>query len=170
MSQSGYDLIKKFESLILTAYPDPINKDGLPITVGYGSCNGSLPPGESFKLGDTIDEATAIRWMEYEVEHHINPEINRLVNFELEENELGALQSFCYNLGTGALQRSTMLKLINNDQFEDAQAEFLKFCISNGEPVRGLLRRRLAEAALFGPLSREELIAKYLDGYDPELG
>jgi GH24 family phage-related lysozyme (muramidase) len=168
-SENAINLIKQFESLRLTAYPDPLSVDGRPWTIGWGSTNGSIPHGESFVLGQTIDEATAERWLRYEISAHIEPAINSLVDFDLSQNEFDALTSFCFNLGTGCLQHSTMLKRMNSDDFAGAQTEFLLFSNANGQPERGLLRRRLTESVLFGNLTREELITQYIDGYDPDI-
>ena len=95
-NQVAINLIKESEELILTAYKDPCSANGLPITVGWGTTNDVLPPGESFKLGDKIDEATAERWLMYFIDNHIVPEIDKMVNYELNENEYAAILDFCY--------------------------------------------------------------------------
>jgi lysozyme len=41
-SQRGIDLIKRFEGLRLTAYPDP-STGGDPWTIGYGTTRGVRP-------------------------------------------------------------------------------------------------------------------------------
>lgn len=165
--QLAIPLIKKYESFSAEAYPDPAT-GAEPITIGYGSTNAALPPGESFQMGDTIDEATAERWLSYEVENHIIPQLDQMIDFELLPNELAPVVDFCYNLGTGAFERSSMLKYINNDDFPNAQLEFLKWNKAGGHVMRGLSRRCLARATLFGGMSRQDLIHQCLGGIDPE--
>ena len=60
-----------------------------------------------------------------------------------------ALTSFEYNLGAGALARSTLLRLLNAGNRPAALAEFRKWVYAAGRPILGLLRRRWAEAAVF---------------------
>jgi lysozyme len=167
-TQAGLDLIEKAEDLRLTGYPDPESADGKPYTIGYGSTLGSIPPGETFTIGTVIDQPTAQRWLSYHIETNIEPAIDNMVNYVLSSNEYDALVSFCYNLGTGALQHSTMLERINGNDFNGAQVEFLKYDIAAGKQVDGLLSRRLKEAVMFGPLSRDQLISQYLAGFDPD--
>ena len=55
--------------------------------------------------------------------------------------------SFHYN--TGALGRSTLLKLHKAGQFTAAAVEFGKWVNAGGKRMPGLVRRRAAEAALY---------------------
>jgi lysozyme len=167
--QQGINLIKQFEGLELTAYADKVNADGLPVTIGYGTTNAVLPSGTSFKLGDTITANTAESWLCMEVTNHICPSIDKLVNIVLSDGQYGALIDLCYNEGLGTLQHSDILKYINNGDIPNAQLELLHYDKAGGQDNRGILRRRLAEAVMFGPLSRDELISQALSGYDPEI-
>lgn len=78
----------------------------------------------------------------------IEDEVLLLVNVPLNENQLGALVSFSYNLGVGALGKSTLRKKIEAHD-PTAADEFQKWDFAGGKQVPGLLRRRLAEAKLF---------------------
>jgi lysozyme len=166
-TSAGLNLIKSYEALQLVAYADPCSSDGNPVTIGYGTTNAVLPNGESFKLGDTINEETAERWLEYHITNHIEPEIDRLVNVVLSDSQYDSIVDFVYNLGIGTFQKSDLLKYINNGDLNNAQLDILHYCKADGAIVRGILRRRLSEAVMLGPLSREELIAHALSGYDP---
>jgi lysozyme len=65
-----------------------------------------------------------------------------------------ALRSLTYNLGTGALQRSSLRRLYLNDgRYEEAADEFLRWVFCNGRRLRGLVLRRTDERALFLALS-----------------
>jgi lysozyme len=68
----------------------------------------------------------------------------------LTENMFAALCSWTYNLGTGALQRSSLRRLYLNDgRYEEAADEFLRWVFCNGRRLRGLVYRRTDERALF---------------------
>ena len=60
------------------------------------------------------------------------------------------LCSWKYNLGTGALQRSSLRRLyINEGRYEEAANEMLRWVFCNGKRLRGLVLRRTDERALF---------------------
>ena len=73
----------------------------------------------------------------------------RLINVPLEDGQFDALVSFAYNLGGGALQRSTLRKKVNREHHELVPREFRKWVYAGGCKLRGLVRRRNAEADLY---------------------
>lgn len=73
----------------------------------------------------------------------------RLIGVPLTDGQYGALVSFVFNLGGGALQASTLRRRLNEGDVEGAAAEFPNWRFAGGREWRGLLRRRLAEQALF---------------------
>ena len=75
--------------------------------------------------------------------------VNRLISFPMNDNQLVALSSFCYNVGAGALQRSTLRSKFNRGDIEGAADEFLRWNKVAGRPIRGLTNRRTAERKLF---------------------
>ena len=60
-----------------------------------------------------------------------------------------ALGSFTFNLGTGALQRSTLRRKVNREEHDAVPAEFRRWVWAGGRRLKGLIRRREAEAALY---------------------
>ena len=73
-----------------------------------------------------------------------------VITAELNPNMFSALCSWTYNLGTGALQRSSLRRLyINEGRYEEAANEMLKWVFCNGRRLRGLVLRRTDERALF---------------------
>ena len=147
ISQNGIELIKSFEGCVLTGYPDV---GGVP-TVGYGST------GPDVYIGMKITQAEAERRLAKELEHFENG-VSNLVKVAINQNEFDALVSFSFNVGLGAFQRSTLLRLLNDGTERDiVSSEFLRWNKVDGKPVEGLTRRRKAEQALFltkvkGPL------------------
>jgi lysozyme len=57
---------------------------------------------------------------------------------------------FCYNVGTGKYQSSTLKKRIDaGAKLADIQREFLKWVYAGGKVLDGLYSRRIWEAARF---------------------
>ncbi|MNV84660.1 Lysozyme RrrD [compost metagenome] len=76
--------------------------------------------------------------------------VDRLVKVKLTENQRGALVSWTYNLGEGALAKSTMLKYINAGKpVADIERSWLQWVNAGGKKLAGLVRRRQAEMALW---------------------
>jgi lysozyme len=67
----------------------------------------------------------------------------------LNENRLGALVSFAFNVGLGTLQRSTLRQKHNRGDFEGVKQEFLKFTKGGGKVLPGLVKRRNDEISLY---------------------
>lgn len=141
------DLIKSFEGLSLKAYNDPAS-GGLPITIGYGSTYRA--DGTKFKLGDTITEQQADSILQYVATEKSKAVSTLLAGTIVTQNQFDALVDFAYNLGSGNLATSTLLKLIKSDPNNPTiDAEFLKWNKAGGKPMAGLTRRRTAEAELY---------------------
>ena len=73
----------------------------------------------------------------------------KLIHIELSDAKEGALIDFCYNLGAGALQRSTLRRVINRGDFDEAPAQFMRWVRAGNRVWPGLVRRRRAEADLW---------------------
>ena len=71
----------------------------------------------------------------------------RGLNLELTQGQFDALVDFCFNLGTGALQRSTLLQKIRTKADERTiRGEFAKWVNAGGVRLQGLVKRRAWEA------------------------
>jgi lysozyme len=68
---------------------------------------------------------------------------------KLTQNQFDALVSFAFNLGLGVFQRSTLRQKVNRREYKAAAEEFLKYVKAGGRVLKGLVRRRTAERALF---------------------
>lgn len=77
--------------------------------------------------------------------------VSRLVTRPISQNAYNALISFTFNLGEGALQRSSLLRLVNAGVKDPAQirAAFSLWVNVNGRPNASIKARRLREAALY---------------------
>ncbi len=114
-------------------------------TVGIGH---ALKPGEDIRWTNGITEEQAYELLKQDI-YLAESSVSRLIYTELSDGQFGALVSFSFNLGGGALQRSTMRSMINRYEYEGASEEFEKWCWAGGRKSAGVLRRRLAERGLF---------------------
>jgi lysozyme len=75
--------------------------------------------------------------------------VSSLVQYPLSDNQFAALVSFTFNVGIGALKKSSILKALNNKQFASAADRLLLYNRAGGKVMEGLNRRRRAERKLF---------------------
>jgi lysozyme len=75
--------------------------------------------------------------------------VSGAVRVPLTQNEFDALVAFTFNLGCGSLRKSTLLRLLNESNYDAAAIEFRKWDKAGGQVLAGLTRRRMAEARLF---------------------
>ena len=143
-SRKCIDLIKQFEGIYLQSYKCPASV----WTIGYGST--FYENGKKVKEGEKITLKRAEELLSWEV----TVIASRMPDIIVNQNQYDALVSFAYNVGMGALNRSTLLqKVIANPNDETIRDEFMKWCKArvNGELriLKGLQRRRKAEADLY---------------------
>lgn len=73
----------------------------------------------------------------------------RLISVPVTQGQFDALVSFIFNLGAGALQRSTLRPKVNREEHADVPAELGKWVWAGGRKLRGLISRRSAESRLY---------------------
>lgn len=144
LSQKGLDLIKQFEGLSLTPY---VCAGGIN-TIGYGSTY--YPNGQKIKLTDpAITQIVAESFLKHSLSTY-EKAVDSFCRDDISQSQFDALVSFAYNLGTGALQKSTLIKKVNaNPKDVTIADEFMKWNKANGRVLSGLTRRRQAEANLY---------------------
>ena len=136
-SVNAEKLLKQFEGCKLVAYQD----QAAVWTIGYGHTSGVTE-------GAKITGETAGLLLLEDLDRHAAV-VNETVSVSINQNQFDALCSFVFNVGGGAFRASTMLKLINGGNAVAAALEFPKWDRAAGQVSAGLLRRRLAEKALF---------------------
>jgi lysozyme len=72
-----------------------------------------------------------------------------LPNVPLRQHEFDAIISFCFNLGLGCFQRSTLRQALLRGDKKAAMESLVKYCRAGGKILKGLQIRRLDEKALF---------------------
>lgn len=136
-SKDGVALIKEFEGCKLTAYKCPAGV----WTIGIGTTKGVRP-------GQVITESQAIDLLETDLAK-FEKTVASLVKVPVTQPMFDALVSFAYNVGEGALGKSTLLKKLNARDFAGAADQFLVWNKAGGRALAGLTRRRQAERKLF---------------------
>jgi GH24 family phage-related lysozyme (muramidase) len=142
LTPEGWTLLKTWEGCRLSAYPDPAS-GGAPWTIGYGHTGAEVVPG----LTITLEQAEA--WLQSDAAEAAGF-VNRLLSgVVLTAHQRDALISFCFNVGAGALERSTLRKrLLAGESAAVVLAhELPRWCKGPNGPVEGLKRRRAAEMA-----------------------
>jgi lysozyme len=141
IGKRGLALIKHFEGCYLEAYRDAVGV----LTIGYGHTGLSHNDGTVFK-GRVVTPQDAQNLLSHDM-RHFSARVEKLVRVPLNQDQFDALVSFDFN--TGALHKSTLLRKLNNSDYEGAAQEFLKWDKAGGKTLAGLTRRRKCEAALF---------------------
>lgn len=138
-NDAGIELIKSFEGLKLSTYLDIV---GVP-TIGFGST------GPDIKLGMTWTEQQCIDRLKKDLQK-FEKAILAAVKVPMTSNEFAALVCWTYNVGSGAMSGSTLVKLLNKDTPKTEVADqFMRWNKAGGKEVAGLTRRRKAERELF---------------------
>ena len=149
ISEKGQQIIKNFEGLRLNAYRDSAGV----WTIGYGSTR--YHDGKSVKPGDKLASETQASALFSNTLAYYEDAVNHLVKVPLNQHQFDALVSFTYNLGTGALQESTLLRKLNANDYSGAADQFLLWdkntdSLTGQKKVLDLLtQRRREERALF---------------------
>ena len=144
LNKEGYDLIKLFEGLRLKPY---LCSAKVP-TIGHGST--FYENNKKVLMSDPpITKQRAEELLQLSADRFAAKVVN-LVKKPITQNQLNALTSFAYNLGSGALASSTLLKKVNvNPNDLTIRNEFLRWNKANGVALKGLTNRRIKEADLY---------------------
>jgi len=137
ISEEGLSLIKKFEGCELKAYRCAANV----LTIGYGTTKGVT---EDMEI--TKEEAESILKEEM---HEYEGYVNDMVKVPLKQNQFDAMVSWVFNLGSTNLSSSTLLKKLNNSEYDEVPSQIKRWNKAGGKVLDGLIRRREAEALLF---------------------
>ncbi|MEL1249495.1 lysozyme [Aurantiacibacter gilvus] len=155
VGEKGIALIQQFEGCArqrrdgkVEAYPDPGSSlartgsgSGEPWTIGWGATGPGIGPGTVW----TQDACDAR--LEADLERYAREVARALGDAPTSQPQFDALVSFHYN--TGAIAKATLTRLHKAGDFAGAAREFERWCHAGGRVMKGLVRRRAAEAALY---------------------
>ena len=141
ISDKALNFIKQWEGFSARAYQCSANR----WTIGYGE---TMWKGKPVHEGMTVtraeaDAALVTRLIGFQ------KELDGLVHVPLNSNQNAAMLSFIYNIGAPNLKKSTLLKLLNQGNYDYAAAQFEDWNKAAGKEVAGLTNRRKAECELF---------------------
>ena len=144
VSERGIRLIKHHEGVRNRPYRCPANL----FTVGVGHLIGD---------GKSLPESWNRTFSQEEIDGLLKSDLKRfelgihkmLPNVPLRQCEFDALVSFCFNLGLGCFQRSTLRQALLRGDKKAAMESLVKYCKAGGKILKGLQNRRLDEKALF---------------------
>ena len=137
ISQEGIDLIKHFEGCELESYRCSANV----LTIGYGTTKNVV---EGMKISQHKAEELLMKDLEQFEDY-----VEDLIDVPLEQNQFDALVAWTYNLGPTNLKTSTLRKVLNKGAYDDVAEQIKRWNKANGKVLKGLVRRRNAEAELF---------------------
>ena len=144
VSERAIKLIKHHEGVRNRPYRCPANL----YTVGVGHLIGD---------GKSLPESWNRTFTEAEIDGILKSDLRRfelgvhkmLPNVPLRQHEFDAIISFCFNLGLGCFQRSTLRQALLRGDKKAAMESLVKYCRAGGKILKGLQIRRLDEKALF---------------------
>lgn len=144
----GIALIKRFEGCerlradgLVEAYPDPAS-GGAPWTIGWGATGPDIGPGTVWT------QAECDARLERDLVRYAADVSQAIGEAATTQNQFDALVSFHYN--TGAIGRATLTRKHVAGDHAGAVREFARWNRAGGRVLRGLTRRRAAEAGLYG--------------------
>ena len=138
-SDDGLALIRTFEGYMPFRY---IDAAGHP-TIGFGHL---ILPGETFD--EPLMGEAAEKLLRKDV-GRIEKGMARFIATTLAQHQHDALASFSFNLGVGALSKSTLLKRVNASRHDEVPEQFHRWVYAGGQKLRGLVLRRKAESIMY---------------------
>lgn len=137
-------LCKEFEGFRSKPYLCPAGV----ATIGYGTTRYS--DGRAVTLDDPpVTRVQAEQILLDQIKNDYLPGVLRacpgLVAYP---ERLNAIVDFAYNLGVGRLQTSTLRRRLNQEDWEGAKEQLMRWTRGGGKVLPGLVRRRVAESKL----------------------
>ncbi|MGY6552799.1 MAG: lysozyme [Erythrobacter sp.] len=149
----GTALIKQFEGCarrrsdgLIEAYPDP-GTGAEPWTIGWGATGADRFNGGRIRPGTVWTQSQCDQRLAEDLARYAADVARALGNAPTSQGQFDAMVSFHYN--TGAIARATLTRKHIAGDYQGAAAEFARWNKAGGRVLRGLTRRREAEAQLY---------------------
>lgn len=153
ISSAGITLIKRFEGCAslrqdgkVEAYPDP-GTGGHPWTIGWGATGPDFDGSGEIGPGTVWTQEQCDLRLQHDLLCYSDEVSQAIGRSPTTQSQFDAMVSFHYN--TGAIARATLTKRHCAGDFKRAATEFQRWNRAGGRVLRGLTRRRAAEAALY---------------------
>lgn len=121
------------------------------LTIGYGHTAAAGRPDPRDYIGKEITEDEGFKILQSDIAE-VEQDVARMVRRPLNQGQFDGLVAFCFNVGSGALQRSTLLRHINAGRWDRVPSEWMKWTRAKGKELPGLVKRRRAELAMWRDL------------------
>lgn len=150
---AGIALIKRFEGCarrradgMIEAYPDP-GTGGAPWTIGWGATGRDSFGGGAIGPGTCWTRSQCDARLEQDLKRYAAEVAAAIGTAPTSQAQFDALVSFHYN--TGAIARATLTQKHIASDHQSAAREFARWNRAGGRVLKGLVRRRAAEAELY---------------------
>lgn len=152
ISPKALELLKQWEGFKNHTYLDSA---GL-LTIGVGHLVTASEKAQGYIVVDGAKLPLDKEFLDVQVIALLNKDVtrfvenvNKVVKIKLSQNQFDALVCFSFNVGIGAFNNSTLLKLINQGKLSLVQKEFRKWVKAGGKTIQGLVNRRNNEIKLW---------------------
>ena len=129
-------MITAWEGLQKVAWHDPIDPRGVN-TVCYGHI-------EDVEIGDTYTKTQCEEMLATDLPRYMAM-VEKCIHVAMPPHRHAAMISFVYNVGGGALCKSSVARKINAGDVQGGCDALLLYNRANGKEIRGLTNRRVAE-------------------------
>jgi lysozyme len=141
LSSAGLEVLKKSEGFRNHIYTDVAGFR----TIGFGH---RLVSPETYPSGISLQQAESILAADIAVAESA---VTRLVHVPLTQGQFDALVDFVFNLGSGRLASSTLLRYLNAGRYDDAAWQLLAWDHAGSRELAALKLRRESEFRLWSP-------------------
>lgn len=152
MSEHGRRLLTTWEGSRRSVYNDAAGKP----TIGVGhlltgtelASKAIVIDGAPVPYAGGLDDDEVGRLLAQDLRRYEDA-VDRCVTVGLEQNQFDALVAFCFNVGVGAFEGSTLVKTLNQGGFADVPDELRRWTIVAGRTIPGMVNRREHEIDLW---------------------
>lgn len=138
-SDVGVEALTGFEGYSPVVYKDSAGYD----TIGIGHL---IKKGEKFDI--PMMPAEAAELLRKDIKPALGA-VNRYSDVELFSHQADALTSFTFNVGSGTLKKSSVIRYVNEEEHEKVPPALRKYNKAGGKVVKGLVNRREMEAKMY---------------------
>ena len=145
-SEAGLEFLKTWEGCELQIYPDQAGY----ATIGIGHL---IRDGENFSGGLTEHEALELLARDVRVREDA---VNRYVDVPLSQRQFDVLVEFTFNIGVGAFEASSLVRMLNDGDYDCVPGQLLRWKYTGGRVSQGLINRRKAGGKVWRAASQSK--------------
>ena len=152
ISEQGKQLLSEWEGFEAKVYKDAA---GL-ATIGVGhlltkqelETGKILIDGSAIDFSDGLSQSQVIALLGQDL-LRFEQAVTKNVTVDLNQNQFDALVAFCFNIGTSGFAKSTLLKELNQGNYDAIPIQLKRWVKAGGQTVAGLVNRRNHEIDLW---------------------